>query len=116
MGSCNKDFNFLLVAARLGSTACVLLILIFVMYAFTTKIVSGIRKVANVMPHSCCEKEHKTNSYKNDQYPSYEKPNSQFQQNDPDYISMRRSNTFSYYTDRPSLFNPISFKNKKFTK
>ena len=86
------------------------------MYAFATKIFSDIRKDANGMPHLCCEKEHKTNSYKNYQYPLYDKPDSQFQQNDPDYISMRRSNTFSYYTDRPSLFNPISFKNKTFTK
>ena len=115
MGSCNEDFNFILLAAHLGSTIGVLLIIIFVMYAFATKIVSGIRKDANGLPHVCCEK-HKSISYKNYQYPSYEKANSKFQQNDPDYMSMSRSNTFSHYTDRPRMFSPISVKNKTFTK
>ena len=85
------------------------------MYTFASKVASDIKKNANGLPHVCCEK-HKLFNYKNYQYPSYDKVNSEFQQNDPDYISMSRSNTFSHYVDRPRMFSPISVKSKTFTK
>ena len=98
MESCNEDFNFILLAAHLGTSICVLLVIILVMYTFASKVVSDIKKDINGLPHVCCEK-NKLFSYKDHQYPSYVKTNSEFQHNDPDYMSMSRRSTFSHYVD-----------------
>ena len=112
MESCKEDFNFILLAAHLGTSIGVLLVIILVMYTFTSKVASDIKKNASGLPYVCYDK-YKLPNYKNYQFPSIDKVNSEFQ--DPDYVSMSKSNTFSY-VDRPRMFSPITVKSKTFTK
>ena len=83
------------------------------MHTFTSKVASDIKKNSSEMPHVCCDK-YKLSKYRNYQFSSYDRLKPEFQQNDPNYVDMNRSKTFSY-SDRPRIFSPLSVKSETFT-
>ena len=114
MENCKEDFNFILLAAHLGTSIGVLLVIILVMYTFTSKVASDIKKNSSEMPHVCCDK-YKLSKYRNYQFSSYDRLKPEFQQNDSIYMDMNKSKTFSYAV-RPRIFSPLSVKSETFTK
>ena len=113
MENCKEDFNFILLAAHLGASILVLIVIILVMHTYTSKVASAIKKTSSDKPHVCCN-EYKLPKYRNYHFSSYDRFKPEFQQSEPNYVDMNRSKTFSY-SDRPRIFTPLSVKSETFT-
>ena len=114
MENCKEEFNFVLLATHLGASILVLLVLMLVMHTYTVKIAATVEEALSNKSQVCCSeyKPPKLNAY---QFPSFERFKLDIQQDEPGYVEMGRSKTFSHI-DRPRLFMPPTIKKEPLTR
>ena len=114
MEDCKEEFNFILLATHLGASILVLLVIMLVMHIYTTKMAATINETLSNKSQVCCNG-HKPPKHRDYQFPSYERFRPDLQQDEPSYVDMNRSKTFSH-SDRPRFFMPTSIKSEPLTR
>ena len=108
MEDCKEEFNFILLATHLGASILVLLVIMLVMHTYTTKMAATINETLSNKSQVCCNG-YKPPKHRDYQFPSFERFKLDLQQDEPGYVDMGRSKTFSH-SDRPRFFMPPTIK------
>ena len=114
MENCKEEFNFILLATHLGASILVLLVIMLVMHIYTTKMAATIHETLSSKSQVCCN-EYNPPRHRDYHFPTFERFNPDLKQEEPSYVDMDRSKTFSHST-RPRFFIPTGLKSESLTR